>query len=207
MLRFKMAVLSSFLPNFPHTLLGRAKSSAASRISRELTKVRDLALPDLAALLGGLLPKDFFANAPDAKARRLRLYPPVTLFWAFLFQVLNPDMPCQEVVGKLRAWTLTRRDRRGKPSLSTSAYCQARRSLSQKLLQAVFDKLREHLSRRANSTWLWCDRPVKVIDGTSFSMPDTKPNQKRWPQPSTQKKSCGFPMTKMLGLFCLSTKA
>jgi len=47
-----------------------------------------------------------------AKAGRERLYPPVTLFWAFLFQVLTPAMPCQEVVGKIRAWVLTRRDKR-----------------------------------------------------------------------------------------------
>ena len=202
-----MAILSSFLPHFPCTLQGRAKASASSRIVHELQKVRDLALPDLAAMLGGLLPNDFFANAPDSKATRQRLYPPVTLFRAFLFQVLNPAMPCQEVVGKLRAWVLTRRAQLGKPSLSTAAYCQARRGLSQKFLLAVFDKLRDHLNRRASSAWLWCGRRVKVIDGTSFSMPDTKPNQKQWPQPSTQKKGCGFPVAKMLGVFCLSTGA
>lgn len=202
-----MAILSSFLPHFPRTLQGRAKTPASSRIVHELQKVRDLALPDLAAMLGGLLPDDFFAKAPDSKAKRQRLYPPVTLFWAFLFQVLNPAMPCQEVVGKLRAWVLTRRGKTGKPSLSTAAYCQARRGLSQRLLQAVFDELSDHLSRRASSAWLWCGRRVKVIDGTSFSMPDTKPNQKQWPQPPAQKKGCGFPVAKMLGLFCLSTGA
>ena len=103
-----MALSTSFLPHFPTTLQGRAKRSAASRISSELQKLRSLALPDLAAMLGGLLPEAFFNKAPDAKAKRLRLYPPVTIFWAFLFQVLNPAMPCQEVVGKLRAWALTR---------------------------------------------------------------------------------------------------
>lgn len=202
-----MALSTCFLPNFPRTLQGRAKTSAASRVVSELQKLRDLALPDLAALLGGLLPADFFAKAPDAKAKRERLYPPVTLFWAFLFQVLNPAMPCQEVVGKVRACVLTRRDKRSKPSLGTAAYCQARKGISQRLLQAVFDELCGHLCRRAASAWLWCGRRVKVLDGTSFSMPDTKENQKKWPQPRTQKKGCGFPVAKMLGLFCLSTGA
>ena len=108
-----MALLTCFLPNFPRTLQGRAKTSASSRIVNELQKLRDLALPDLAALLGSLLPAEFFAKAPDAKAQRERLYPPVTLFWAFLFLVLNPAMPCQEVVGKLRAWALTRPEQQG----------------------------------------------------------------------------------------------
>jgi hypothetical protein len=95
-----MALFTCFLPHFPRTLQGRAKTSASSRVVNELQKLRDLALPDLAALLGTLLPADFFAKAPNAKAKRERLYPPVTLFWAFLFQVLNPAMPCQEVVSR-----------------------------------------------------------------------------------------------------------
>lgn len=202
-----MALSTCFLPHFPRTLLGRAKASTASRVFSELQKLRDLALPDLSALLGGLLPVDFFAKAPDAKAKRERLYPPVTLFWAFLYQVLNPAMPCQEVVGKIRAWALTRRAKRCKPSVGTSAFCEARSGLSPHLLQAVFDQLRDHLDRRAAAAWLWCGRRVKVLDGTSFSMPDTPENQREWPQPGTQKKGCGFPVAKMLGLFCLSTGA
>lgn len=202
-----MALSTCFLPHFPRALQGRAKTSTASRVGSELQKLRDLALPDLAALLGGLLPKDFFAKAPDVKAKRERLYPPVTLFWAFLFQVLNPAMPCQEVVGKVRAWIISKGGRRSKPSLGTAAFCEARGGLSLRLLQAVFDELREHLGRRAASAWLWCGRSVKVLDGTSFSMPDTAENQKQWPQPGTQKKGCGFPVAKMLGLFCLSSGA
>ncbi len=109
-----MVLLTCFLPHFPHTLQGRAKSSASSRVVNELQKLRDLALPDLADLLGGKLPADFFDKAPDVRAKREYLYPPMTLFWAFLFQLLNPAMPCQEVVGKIRAWVLTCRDKRGK---------------------------------------------------------------------------------------------
>jgi hypothetical protein len=57
-----MALLTCFLPNFPRALQGRAKSSASSRVVSELQRLRDLALPDLAALLGSLLPTDFFAR-------------------------------------------------------------------------------------------------------------------------------------------------
>jgi len=200
-----MALQTCFLPHFPRTLLGRSKTSESSRVARGLRQLRDLALPDLAALLGGLLPADFFLNAPDAQAKRERIYPPVTLFWAFLFQVLNPAMPCQEVVGKVRAWFISRRNDTKRPALSTAAYCEARSALSSRLLQTVFDALRMHLDRRAAATWLWCGRSVKVLDGTSFSMPDTAANQRQWPQPSGQKKGCGFPVAKMLGVFCLST--
>ena len=75
-----MALQSCFLSHFPRNLQGRAKTSGYGRVARGLRQLRDLALPDLAALLGGLLPADFIAKAPDAQAKRKRIYAPVTLF-------------------------------------------------------------------------------------------------------------------------------
>jgi hypothetical protein len=50
-------------------------------------------------------------------------------------------------------------------------------------------------------------RPVKIVDGTTLSMPDTSANQKLWPQMSGQKPGCGFPLMKLVGLFSLSSGA
>ena len=38
-------------------------------------------------------------------------------------------------------------------------------------------------------------------------MPDTAANQALWPQPSSQKPGCGFPIMKVVGLFSLTTGA
>jgi hypothetical protein len=57
------------------------------------------------------------------------------------------------------------------------------------------------------SQQLWCSRRVKLVDGTTCSMPDTAPNQDAYPQPSGQKAGCGFPMLKLVGLFSLATGA
>ena len=38
-------------------------------------------------------------------------------------------------------------------------------------------------------------------------MPDTSVNQKEFPQPSEQKKGCGFPVASFVGVFCLATGA
>jgi hypothetical protein len=54
---------------------------------------------------------------------------------------------------------------------------------------------------------LWCGRHVKVIDGSTVSMPDTEANQKIYPQPSTQSSGCGFPIAKIGVLFSLATGA
>jgi hypothetical protein len=53
----------------------------------------------------------------------------------------------------------------------------------------------------------WQGMRVGVIDGTTVSMPDTAENQALWPQPSTQKPGCGFPIMKLVGLFCLASGA
>ena len=55
--------------------------------------------------------------------------------------------------------------------------------------------------------YLWCGRNVKVIDGSTVSMPDTVENQKAYPQPSSQKPGCGFPIAKIGVIFSLVTGA
>jgi hypothetical protein len=48
---------------------------------------------------------------------------------------------------------------------------------------------------------------VKVIDGTTLSLPDTEKNQRAYPQLSSQQPGCGFPLLKLVGVFCLATGA
>jgi Transposase DDE domain len=217
-----MALHTCFLPNFPRHLQGKAKPSGASLVSKGLDRLRNQALPDLSALLGKFFADDFFvkatahevevakANAKPGskpKAKRQSIYTPTALFWSFLFQVLNPGMACQGVVDKVRAWLIDRPSSPKRPSLHTGAYCLARLALSLDFFKSAFEALRAKLTQQAPDAWLWCGRSVKVLDGTSVSMPDTADNQLRWPQPTGQKKGCGFPVAKMLGVFCLSTGA
>ena len=50
---------------------------------------------------------------------------------------------------------------------------------------------------------VWRGRSVKLIDGTTVSMPDTKENQKKYPQSKTQKKGIGFPIARLVGIISL----
>lgn len=54
---------------------------------------------------------------------------------------------------------------------------------------------------------LWRGHRVKVVDGSSVSMPDTPENQKKWPQPKAQKPGCGFPVMRIVAMFSLATGA
>ena len=93
------------------------------------------------------------------------------------------------------------------PSTDTSAYCQARARLPEKLLEKLFGKAAQTLEEKVTTEYLWCGRSVKVIDGSSVSMPDTVQNQLSYPQPKSQKLGCGFPIAKIGVIFSLATGA
>jgi hypothetical protein len=93
------------------------------------------------------------------------------------------------------------------PSTDTSAYCQARSRLPEKLLENLFSQSGQNLEEKVAIEHLWCGRHVKVIDGSSVSMPDTIENQKAYPQPKSQKPRCGFPIAKIGVIFSLATGA
>jgi len=63
----------------------------------------------------------------------------------------------------------------------------------------------KHLSAREEA--LSQGRPVRVVDGSSCSMPDTPRNQARYPQSRRQKPGCGFPIMRFVALFSLATGA
>jgi hypothetical protein len=52
---------------------------------------------------------------------------------------------------------------------------------------------------------LWYGREVKIVDGSSVSMPDTEENQRLYPQPSGQKEGCGFPVMRLVVNFSLTS--
>ena len=55
-----------------------------------------------------------------------------------------------------------------------------------------------------SAAWLWNGHPLKVVDGTTASMPDTPANQQEYPQPNSQKPGLGFPIVRMVVLFSLT---
>jgi hypothetical protein len=87
-------------------------------------------------------------------------------------------------------------------TFTDSAYCQARQRLPQALLdrlqRAVTGQLR--VEAHADRSTLWHGHRALILDGSSFSMPDTKALQKHFGQPSEQAAGCGFPVAHLLVL-------
>src|SRR5260370_33540309 len=63
------------------------------------------------------------------------------------------------------------------------------------------------LHEQARPTWKWRGRPVKLVDGTGISMPDTPSNQARFPQSSSQAEGVGFPLAYLVAAICLASGA
>ncbi len=140
----------------------------------------------------------------DYEARD-RIFNQWRTFWVFLSQVLSFNQSCREALIKAQLWLWHEEGK--KISSDTSAYCQARQRLNQQYLDKVNHEVVEHQQKRISAKHLWCGRDVKVVDGSSTSMPDTKENQECYPQPSGQKKGCGFPVMRIAGMFSLATGA
>lgn len=75
------------------------------------------------------------------------------------------------------------------------------------LLSRLYIRVAQDLEAKVTTQHLWCGRHVKVLDGSTVSMPDTKSNQATYPQPSSQALGCGFPLAKIGVLFSLATGA
>jgi hypothetical protein len=181
----------------------RARLAAFGRQARHF---RQQPLPQLEKLLGPLLPPGLLLPPAKGTNSRQRLYSLPCTFWAFLWQVLNPACPCREVVRLLQALFCLRQ--RAGADEGTSAYCQARSRLPLSILQqarvAVAAQAQKLLPQAQER---WRGFVVKVADGTTISLPDTRKNQRAYPQSSSQKPGCGFPFMKLVGLFSLNTGA
>lgn len=137
-------------------------------------------------------------------SHRERLFPPTTTLSLFMAQTLNPDASCQATIDR----HAVERMAQGLSACSTAtgAYCKARQRLPADMVQALLRHTGKVLIDEA-APWRWKGRPVKLVDGTTVTMPDTPANQARYPQPDSQKPGLGSPIARVLALTCLETGA
>lgn len=136
---------------------------------------------------------------------RERLYPPTDTLSLFMAQSLNPDRACQQVVNR---HAVERIANGLKPcSTHTGAYCKARQRLPLEMARSLARETGQQIARQAQADWLWLGRAVKLVDGTTVTLPDTPMNQAKYPQQSIQKSGLGFPIARLVGLMCAATGA
>ena len=136
---------------------------------------------------------------------RERLFPPTETLSMFLAQALSADGSCQKAVND----TAVQRWSGGLPlcSTHTGGYCQARQRLPMTMVSTLTQHTGHLIAARTPASWHWRGRPVRLVDGTTVSMPDTPANQATYPQPRSQSPGLGFPLCRLVGSMCLGSGA
>jgi len=143
--------------------------------------------------------------AEEAGRYRERVYSPLVTLVLFIEQVLSADHSCQDAVAR----GVSARVALGQApcSLNTGPYCKARGRLPVGLLERLGREGGERLIAGQPRAWLWRGREVKLVDGTTLSMPDTRENQKSFPQNHEQRAGLGFPLARLVAIVSLSCGA
>jgi hypothetical protein len=126
-------------------------------------------------------------------AFRDRVLNPAATVHVFLLQILNGNTAC------------TALSRLAGIGFTAAAYCTARKRLPLALFQELLERLCDALFPEVHKTGRWRGHRTWLMDGSSYSMPDTPELQARFGQPSQQSKGCGFPVAHMLVLFHAGT--
>jgi putative transposase len=151
-----------------------------------------------------LLSQDRILKAFSAARATWRgwIYTPAVTVWVFLSQCLSPDHSCRDAVAGLIAWRVVRG--LNPCSADTGAYCTARNDLPEEAVHELLCDTGKRLEDESPRSWLWHGRKVRVVDGSTITMPDTPENQSFYPQQKSQKPGCGFPIARILVIFSLS---
>ena len=129
---------------------------------------------------------------------RERELDPATTVAPFVQQVLHGNCPCSEVRHLPAA--------RGR-AFTAAAYCEARARLPPGVYQSLPTRVVDAalpLARRRQHLWLGRHRTF-LVDGSTFSMPDTPQLRTAFGVPHGPAEGCSFPTAHLLVLFSAAT--
>jgi len=110
------------------------------------------------------------------------IYSTAVMVWSFLGQVLRDgkEASCQSAVARV----VTHCQQQGVPSPThdTGDYCRAWAKLSEAALRDLTREVAAEVEEQAQPNWLWKGLHAKLIDGFTFTMPDTPKNQLAYPR-------------------------
>lgn len=113
---------------------------------------------------------------------------PVATVKMFLLQILFGNTACEHVphlAGK---------------DVTGSAYCTARGRLPLAALQTLLTRCTAQMAASVRDTGRWLGHRLFLLDGSSFSMPDTDELRNHFGQSPGQATGCGFPTAHWLAL-------
>lgn len=133
------------------------------------------------------------------------IYHTAVMVWSFLSQVLRDgkEASCQAAVA--RVVSFCQQTGQAPPTSDTGDYCRARAKLSEAALRELTRDVASELEARAPEPWLWNGKHAQLVDGFTFTMPDTPENQSEYPQQKAQKPGVGLPIARAVAVLSLAT--
>ena len=176
-------------PPWTHQLAPMGCRSAAA-----VARVRAYTLCQLESCFARWLPEALFPKACAAANSRDRHYTRWRTFWCSLWQNLNPEASCREVVRQLQALFCLENG----PAISEEdgAYCRAKARLPLAQFPKALAATAQCADRLIPAVSFLQGRPIKVADGSSLTLlADTQLNRAAYPPPPVPAQSAEFSHT------------
>jgi len=127
------------------------------------------------------------------------------VLWAFLSQTLRDGkgIACTAAVADIATYLL--QTGQCPPSGDTGDYCRARAKLKLTALQRLVRESAQQLEEQTPDGWWWKGLHAKLVDGFTFTMPDTPANQAAFPQIPAQQPGVGLPIARVCAVLSLAT--
>lgn len=177
-----------------------------SRTARAVERVRAYTLCQLENCFARWLPEELLPKASAQANSRDRHYTRWRTFWCSLWQNLNPDASCREVVRQLQALFHLE----GGPHISEEdgAYCRAKARLPLAQFPKALAATAKFADQLVPAVSFLKARPVKVADGSALTLlADTEKNRAAYPPLQCGPGQPSFPMMRFVVFFSLLSGA
>jgi hypothetical protein len=176
-----------------------------SRAQLTVRSLRQATLLQIEQRLAPALDASVLQKPLDKEHSRERVFSLARTFWSWIWQVLQGNTSCREVVRQIQAlfaaWSSLQIDE------GTSAYCQARRKLADSVLEKAFQTSAHAAEKQAAGCRRLQGRSQKIVDGSTVRLADTPENRQAFPPAQHQFQKPSFPMLKLVALFSAASGA
>jgi hypothetical protein len=155
--------------------------------------------------LAPALPPHLLHKPATGDHSREQVYTLGRTWWCWVWQVLQANTACREVVRQVQA--LLALGPGPQAEAGNSAYCQARGKFPLLLLQEIFAASARSAQGRAPKQPLLQGRPLKAVDGSGTHLSDTPANRAAFAPNTSHQPGGGFPYLRLGVLFCAASGA
>ena len=183
-------------------------TDATQTINNDFRAISNAFLQQPGLPFANVLPAERIAEVfeqEDAMFAEDDIFSTPVVLWAFLAQTLRDRKmaSCRQATMDIAVYKTHNGQR--PPCGDTGDYCRARAKLDENVLRKLVVEIGHKLQATVDEKHLWKGRNAKLVDGFTFTMPDTEANQSEYPQNPVQKPGIGFPIARACAILSLAT--